>query len=244
MLPLDAGQITGQITDLSNCFNINSVVRQEAEGVLVARKEGVTEYKFLLEGAGVDRGLAEALAESLADWLDSDIETLPAGAEDGFYSRLDPAYRTAGTLLLDISELRAVAHHSREIVAAIEPFICALPTPSLTEFNVNTLAPHHALMISAALGGGIPPERIATAIAERGALGFDAPGVFWRKDVFEDLDEETIEALTSRSRLWSRFYRMEAEVAYAGTTLPARALLELDAQGSTRLIFREFGEVR
>jgi len=126
---VEGGAILGRILDLQGRFNVNSLV----DGKGVADKDAITRYKRLLR----QLDLAESLAESLADWIDSDINVLfPDGAEDEVYLGASTPYRTANRLLVDISELRLIKGYEPEVIQKLRPFIAALP--EVTPLNVNT----------------------------------------------------------------------------------------------------------
>lgn len=130
-LPLDGGALQGRLIDLQGRFNLNNLSGSDVD----AAQE---QFQRLIElVADTDQITARTIAASTRDWLDADINpTLPDGAEDDYYLGLNPAYRTANTLMATASELRLVKGVTRAIYAALQPYICALP--QLTAINVNT----------------------------------------------------------------------------------------------------------
>ncbi|MES1933431.1 general secretion pathway protein K [Salinisphaera shabanensis T35B1] len=130
-LPLDGGALQGRLIDLQGRFNLNNLGSGDAEA---AQKQ----FERLIElVADTDQITARTIAASTRDWIDADINpTLPDGAEDDYYLGLNPAYRTANTLMASASELRLVKGVTPAIYAALQPYICALP--QLTAINVNT----------------------------------------------------------------------------------------------------------
>lgn len=151
LLPIEGGSITGQVIDLQSRFNINNLAAAHAEQ---ARQQ----FERLLQlVSDIDPLSARMLTQSIHDWLDPNSRpTRPYGAEDNFYLRLEPSYRTANQLMASPSELRAVRGMSAELYRALKPYITALPEP--TAINVNTASP----VILASLAKGID---LATAKA-------------------------------------------------------------------------------
>jgi general secretion pathway protein K len=130
-LPLDGGALQGRLIDLQGRFNLNNLSGSDVD----AAQE---QFQRLIElVADTDQITARTIAASTRDWLDADINpTLPDGAEDDYYLGLNPAYRTANTLMASASELRLVKGVTPAIYAALQPYICALP--QRTAINVNT----------------------------------------------------------------------------------------------------------
>lgn len=130
-LPIDGGSISGRVLDLQGRFNLNNLVLGDPEKQLKQFQRLITLV------ADTDAVTAQTIADSTKDWLDSDITpTLPSGAEDNYYLGLNPAYRTANTLMISPSELRQVRGVTPQIYNALLPYISTLPTS--TAINVNT----------------------------------------------------------------------------------------------------------
>lgn len=108
VFPIEHGMIRARLSDATACFNLNSVV--EGTGELWQRREsGSRQFTALLRALDVPRLEADALVDSLVDWIDSDQAPGLAGAEDASYLARDPAYRTGGALLAEVTELRAIS---------------------------------------------------------------------------------------------------------------------------------------
>ena len=84
--------------------------------------------------------LPDALAASLADWLDADGEPQPQdGAESGYYQGLQPPYLAANRPLGDVAELALVRGFDEAARTRLRAFVTALPR--FTPVNVNTASP-------------------------------------------------------------------------------------------------------
>jgi len=125
---VEGGSVIGRIRDAQALFNLNSlVVGGQPDNPAIER------YKHLLEVLD----LPVELADALVDWMDADVNVrFPDGAEDQTYLLLQPPYRTANQPLADISELRLIRGYEPEVIAALRPYVVALPGP--TPINVNT----------------------------------------------------------------------------------------------------------
>lgn len=130
-MPVENGELSGHIDDQQGAFNLNNMVH---DGKINLAQ--LTHFKRLLSILG----LPPALADALADWLDADSEPQPqGGAEDEFYTTLQPPYLTANRPLIDVGELVLVRGFDDGVRARLRPFVSALP--AFTAVNVNTAPP-------------------------------------------------------------------------------------------------------
>jgi general secretion pathway protein K len=127
-VPVDNGQLVGQIDDQQGAFNLNNLVKSGAVSA-----SHLAQFERLLEILG----LPDDLAGSLVDWLDADNEPQPnGGAEDSYYQGMQPAYLTGNRPLTDIAELAQVRGFDAAVRARLRPFVTALPR--FTAVNANT----------------------------------------------------------------------------------------------------------
>lgn len=241
VLPVDDGSgatITATVRDGANCFNLNSVVAGEP-GDLAARPVGIGQFSGLMVAIGVPSQDAAALADALADWIDTDQVPLPAGAEDTFYTQGEAPYRTAGQLLRDKGEVQALRGMTPQLYARLEPWICALPDAILSPINVNTLLPEQAPLIMMLAPGQIPLERARRLIAERPALGYARIADFWRPLA---LQSQTFgPEIESQPQIVSRWFELDLVIAQGESRWRQTSLL--DAQLTpARIIARRIGE--
>jgi general secretion pathway protein K len=85
--PIEGGSISAVLSDAQACFNLNSVVQGMGEDLAV-RPEGVEQFLALGRAVGAPASRMRAVADALVDWMDSDAEPQPLGAEDGAYAVL------------------------------------------------------------------------------------------------------------------------------------------------------------
>ena len=140
-VPIDNAAIQGCIVDLQGRVNLNNLV----DGAGNPSPLHVDQLVRLLGRLNIETNKAQAIL----DWIDPDIDpTIPDGAEDDFYTSLDPAYRTANAPFASVSELQLVkgfdpqVEEQREDYELLLPHVSALPTTGgATPVNVNTATP-------------------------------------------------------------------------------------------------------
>ncbi len=128
-LPIDGGEVFGNIEDLQGRFNINNLIGADGE----VDQASLEQFQRLLNALGIDPRFA-GLA---ADWLDANQEAaFPDGAEDPIYTGMIPPYRTANQILSSTSELAALEGIDKPSLDTLLPHVTALP--GRTSVNVNT----------------------------------------------------------------------------------------------------------
>jgi general secretion pathway protein K len=150
-IPVEGGLVHGAIADAQGRFNLNNLLRGTTPSAV-----DMAVFRRLLTELDLDPNLTEAVI----DWIDADGTARPGGADDMDYLRLNPPYRAANQAFSSIEELRMVAGFDAKAVAALRPFITALPIA--TPINVNTAAVE---VLSAALD--LPVEQLKKLIDER-----------------------------------------------------------------------------
>jgi general secretion pathway protein K len=170
--PLPNGAIaTAQVRDGGNCFNLNGLVSGDPVTGLRAEPAGIARFARLMTLIGIPEPEAARIADSAADWADTDGTPRPLGAEDPDYAAAERPYRAANTWFAEPSELRAVAGVTPESYARLRPWICALPAAGPGTINVNTLAPAEAPLL-AMLDARLGLEEARRAIAARPQAGW------------------------------------------------------------------------
>ncbi len=175
-LPTPAGPATALLMPGGNCFNLNSTA-MGPPGRTVTRQLGVEQLTRLLTLIDVPSDEARRVAAATADWIDVDQQPNPGGAEDPAYARAAVPYRTAATLLAEVSEWRAVAGVTPALYAKARPHLCALPEAELSRPNLNSLSPAAAPVIAAI--ADVPLASARDAIAARPAAGWASVADFW-----------------------------------------------------------------
>ncbi|WP_127471106.1 type II secretion system minor pseudopilin GspK [Thiomicrorhabdus aquaedulcis] len=130
-MAFEGGEVSGQLVDLNGRLNINNLA--DTDEVM----RGLWYAMFTRYAAR--QGLDFSLSDVLTDWVDTDDEPMPLGAESDAYLLLNPAYRAANRPFSMLSELKNV-----QGFATLEPLkwqavlndLAALP--SVSSINVNT----------------------------------------------------------------------------------------------------------
>lgn len=136
---VEAGEVAGHISDESGKWNLNNMVRSGQ--VSTSDMEVFTRLLAALQ-------MPAQLAAAVADWIDPDGEALPGGAEDEYYLRLAPPYRTAGQPLGDVDDLLRIRGFDADRVERLRPYVTALPRYNAV--NLNTAS---ATVLAAVLPG-------------------------------------------------------------------------------------------
>lgn len=119
-LPIDGGEIEGQLEDMQGRFNLNGLLR--ADGTV--DREAVAQLERLLEALDLE----PRWASFIADWIDADTNPgFPDGAEDGVYSGQSPPFRPANMPITRTSELLVLPEFGLERYLILEPYVTALP---------------------------------------------------------------------------------------------------------------------
>ncbi|MCE7033201.1 type II secretion system minor pseudopilin GspK [Lysobacter sp. GX 14042] len=236
VFPLEAGAVRVRIHDAGNCFNLNSVVEGAPEQWRRSAA-GAAEFTVLLETLGFGPARAGALGDALVDWIDSDPVASPAGAEDIAYTLRRPGYRTAGHLLAEPSELRAITGFDPTAYQRLRPYVCALPVAAPARLNADTLIEHDAPVLVALTGGALPLAAARELLRQPPAGGWQDREAFWTRPALARL--ALPDAVRDRISLHTSWYGLNVEVEHAGAQLVMTALLE-DQGGTARLVARRW----
>ncbi len=131
------GTIEGGLEDLQGRFNLTNL--QTADGGVDMEAEPA--FKRLLTALGLNPNLAMVVS----DWIDSDDQALPSGAEDSFYQTLERPYLAANQPFASLEELRLLKGFDelieqpdgtqKTVFAILREHVAVLPTH--TALNVN-----------------------------------------------------------------------------------------------------------
>lgn len=239
-LPVPGGAATARVSDGGNCFNLNSLVVRDSEGRFTAYTPAITQFARLMRLINVPGGQPESIAAATADWIDSDDASLPGGAEDGDYRAFTPAYRTAGTIMSDVSELRAVAGVTPEAYAALKPWVCALPFAERAVINVNTLAPEQAPLLAMLLPDTLGAEGARGLLLRRPPLGYASTVDFWN-GLSRSGGVTPADDAKAQTDVTSKWFALRIDVTFGGIELREQAMIDARTLPA-RLVARQWGE--
>ncbi|WP_432768163.1 MAG: type II secretion system minor pseudopilin GspK [Sphingopyxis sp.] len=244
-LPLPGGTGRARLADANNCFNLNSLAAETAPGRLSQRSGAIAQFGELMVLLGIDRGEALGIAGAAADWIDSDGNDGPLGAEDGVYRSMQTSYLPANRKMADPSELRAVRGVTPKIYARLRPWICVLPVADPVRLNVNTLAPEQAPLIAMLMPGQIAIGDARAALAARPAGGYGSSVRFWEASSLARLDPGDIAEQTG---VTSRWLALTVNVTMGDGFLTAESLIDANGgapaagQAAPAIVRRDWGE--
>jgi len=222
-LPVEGGSIQGRITDLHSCININSLI---VSGAVDATT------KTRLSQLFTNLKLNPDLTQSIADWIDKDLNTTnPNGAEDGYYLNLPKPYYTANTPLQSLSELRLLkGFEDKETYEKIKPHICAFALDGRSStININTATIEVLKSLSNTMTDAIAND----IIEEREENPFAVVKDFTSFSTVSTIITDTANLTTS-----SDFFllRTQARIGHSNTVM--YSIIFREASGQTNVIFR------
>lgn len=231
--PLENGVARVFFADATACFNVNSL--SAAYGSPESEK-ATAEFVRLASFLGVGEFDAAAVAEAIGDWIDADTNRRPQGGEDEHYTALPSPYRAGNQAMAAITELRAVKGVTRELYAALKPYLCARSSQQPLPVNINMLADRHAPLLAAMLGNDVTVQMAREIISSRPPGGFLAGGGFAASPFAEKLEK----APAGRILLTSPYLIARAEIVYDRALLEMTSIIEANPQGA-RVISRRIG---
>ncbi len=238
-LPVPGGFATARVRDGGNCFNLNALVTQgPVPGVYVTFPEIRPQFVRLMRLLSVPTQVAEQIASGTADWIDSDQDQQVMGAEDGAYLGRETPYRTAGTLMTDPSELRAVAGMTPEIYTTLRPWICTLPIAKPSPINVNTLSPEQSVLLAM-----MYPDTLSVGAAQQLLLRRPVQGyaTFDEMQKGASLLGAANIAPGADAQVLSKWFTLDIDVTLGTTQMQERALIDANRLPA-QLVSRQWGE--
>jgi general secretion pathway protein K len=238
--PLDEGGLLEvTVRDGTACFNLNSLVRRDAESEAflpdpLAREQFVA----LMRALEISALEAERIAAAAADWIDPDQRALAGGAEDDAYARAERRLRTGDGPMAEVSELRAVSGVTAEVYRTLRPFLCTLPDFELAPINVNTLRLEDAPLLSMLTRGAISPAQARVLLAARPANGWESLVLFWGQPQLASADPPA--RVLQQAQVRTRFFDLQSRVVLGGADVVMSAQLEAIAPERIRVRARRW----
>ncbi|WP_340317689.1 type II secretion system minor pseudopilin GspK [Rhizorhabdus argentea] len=237
-IPIEGGVIHARLGDGGACFNLNSLVMGNQLSGFTARPQMMDRLTTLLLLAGVQPTRTRPIVAAITDWIDSDAIPQPQGAEDAAYARAPVPYRTANTLMADVSELRAVAGVTPSVYAALRPWVCALPVSEVAALNVNILPPERAPLLAMLYGGRLSVAQAAALLRSRPVEGWADAGQFRQLPVIAAAGNAA--GLGEEIAVRSRWFTLELDVALDGAQVKEVALID-GGIAPSRVVSRAWG---
>lgn len=182
--PVELGEISGEITDLQSCLNLNALRAPLSNKPDDDSKPSDTNNKpkkaparlafeallINLQLENVSQFEAESMADALTDFIDGDSSISSAGgAEDDDYASREFPYLAANYYLASINELRVIEHFTPKVIEAIKPYVCVIPATDRHKININTINAEQPELLQALLDSTLEQAQdILNARAEKG----------------------------------------------------------------------------
>ena len=184
--PVDFGDISGEISDLHSCLNLNALrapfkntsdgngKNQNSNNNRAKKVPARLAFEALLinlQLENVSSFEAASMADALTDWLDENSSISSAGgAEDNDYASREFPYLAANHYLASVNELRIVEHFTPAIIDAIKPYVCVLPQSDVHKININTISAEQPELLQALLDSTL--DEAQEILSAREAEGF------------------------------------------------------------------------
>jgi general secretion pathway protein K len=145
----DNTEIIGNISDASNCFNINSMVLSK-DGNYLENTQTTNAFRRLMNSFDIEDNLIEEIIDQIIDWIDRDSNPRAYGLEDYYYSGPlhNPREYSGMRLFISIDELKSIPAIKNEEWQIFKNHFCTLPSNTSLSFNINTLTKKDNLLLS------------------------------------------------------------------------------------------------
>lgn len=246
--PVDFGEITGEITDLNSCFNLNALrvdVDSDEDNnnsaTTVKKSPARSAFEELLIAInieGVGSFEAEYMADALTDWLDADGSISGSGgAEDNDYASKEFPYLAANNYLASIGELRVVEHFTVDVIEKLKDYACILPDTNMYKININTIAQDQPEILVAMLG--ISQNEASQALSSRGEEGFKNIDEFFAL-------KELVEAKIAPEKkqffaVKSEYFKLKTTASFNNSYFALNTIMKVDDKNNINVISRIIG---
>ncbi len=225
--PLGDGFLSGSLVDEERKININFLVTKNSTGQMVVESGRKQQLERLFELLELD----PQLVDPIIDWVDSDDQSLPFGAEEGAYQLRNPPYSPANAAFETLQELHMVEGITDKIYRKISPYLTVYGKGKI---NVNTA---DALVIQS-FDPGLD-ETAARIIFDKRPFD-DVPE--FKKHLQTELSDIYQRMLGLGSLNWlatkSNYFLLRAEGRVGRTRKIARAVIKRTGTKTQRLYFR------
>ncbi len=240
--PVAFGQISGEITDLHSCFNLNALRADDGSSVKGATKpvarKAFEELLIALNIENVGSFEAESMADALSDWLDADESiTGSGGAEDSDYAAKEFPYLTANNYLASVGELRVIEHFNAEVIKKLKDYACVLPGSNLNKVNINTIAQDKPEILVAMLG--ISQNDASQALSAREEEGFESVDEFF---ALSELSKAKISADQKQQfAVKSEYFKLKTTASFNNSYFALNTIMQVDNKNNISVISRIIG---
>jgi len=241
--PVDFGQITGEISDLQACFNLNALRVKNDDNVNSGTtaespvRKSFEELIIAMNVEGVSQFEAEYMADALTDWLDEDTVIASAGgAEDNDYAAKEFPYLPANHFLGSVNELRIIEHFTLPVITALKDYACVIPGSDMLKVNINTLDVEKPALLQALLG--IPQGDAQEILAAREEEGFKSTDDFFN---LPELSKHKLEPWQKELfSVDSEYFKLKATASFNNSYFALNSIMKVDKE-QVNVISRTIG---
>jgi len=246
--PVDFGEISGKITDLQSCLNLNALRapwKSKASGSSNDNKSKKVPARLAFEALlinlnldGISQFEAESMADALTDWLDENSDISSAGgAEDDDYASREFPYLAANNYLASVNELRIIEHFTPVIIEAIKPYVCVIPASDQHKININTLNSEQVELLQALLDSTLDEAQdILAARAEDGFASindfYNLPEVVKLKNFNDKKDQFVVD---------SEYFTLKANASFNDSFFAMKSVMKVTNNKYIDVISRTVG---
>lgn len=240
--PVDFGEITGEITDLHSCFNLNALRTEEEENGQTATKsvarKAFEELLLALNIEGVGDFEAESMADALTDWLDAnDSISSSGGAEDNDYAAKEFPYLAANNYLASLAELRIIEHFTVDVINKLKDYTCVLPNTNTNQVNINTIAQDKPEILVGMLG--ISQNEASQVLSNREDEGFENVDDFF---ALKELEKAKISAeQKAQFAVKSEYFKLKTTASFNNSYFAMSTIMKVENKNSINVISRTIG---
>ncbi|WP_440054324.1 type II secretion system minor pseudopilin GspK [Pseudoalteromonas sp. T1lg65] len=248
--PVDHGTLSGKVTDLQACLNLNALraapdnqnnnqrSQQTGASNTNAAHGALLELLKNIEDLPSNES-EEALADSVYDWVDEDSITYRSGAEEDEYMSRQMPYLTANSLFASLSELRVVKGFNPLVMEKLQPYVCVIPGNTELSINVNTIKAEQALLLSALLPG-LSKSGAEAVIAARPEEGFEDINGF-----YTELANQGVKDPDKTAKIFtvnSNYFQLRAKAVFDERRFMMTSIIEIK-DGKANILARKFGGI-
>ena len=239
IFPFRDGLVSADISDGSNCFNLNGIVKAEEKNKYIRNNDGVLMYSNLLSSLDFSDAEILVMVNSLVDWIDTDTMPGNGGAEDIFYMTAESSYRTPNNLISSISELRAIRGYTEEYFQKIKSFVCVLPNTFHNSINLNTIRPDQTNLLVMLIGKKLNLSVADRIINSRPKEGFRNLDSFWSLNEFNNIEIPNLakQYVTFKTK----FFTLKAKVYLNDSFISISSKLGIKDSGEVYRINKNYG---
>lgn len=236
--PVADGLIEGEITDLSACFNLNSLYYPDITDA--DKKQRMTLFTDLLTNLDVKSEMShDDLAANLYDWLDEDDYPSGAVGFDGdMYTSMAFPHLSANAMLAHENELRVINGFDVEVMNQLIDKICVIPNNNQLQLNVNTIEAETPELLMAMLD--IDRDKADGILSERPEKGFESIDEFFALSQVSSL-ANIAQVDKSQFTVNSNFFRLVTNAYYNEMKFELTSVFQLDDKYNVSVIARRFG---